>query len=232
VRTILAVMMALALAMPAQAKQRKIIEELPPEIVDNSYVADVEVVIEESAQEKLAKLEAEAAEKRESAGLPPYDPSAESEPPPPDQYPTLPFTVMAPLVIKDVTQEWGLTPDRGVPVNLRMRLESIKTANAGMALFLSSSDELSSLVEVFDPQTGEELGSFYVQVVNSHGGLFGLTMRGAGVREELVEEFALEASRILTGSKKKDWKKRIKAQRKAERDAAEAAEEAEEAKES
>jgi hypothetical protein len=39
-------------------------------------------------------------------------------------------------------------------------------------------------------------------------------MRGSGVREKLVEEFALESSRILTGSTKKDWKKRLKANEK------------------
>ena len=60
--------------------------------------------------------------------------------------------------------------------------------------------------------TQQQLGNFYVQVVNSHSGLGGLAMRGAGVREKLAEEFALESSRILTGSTKKDWKKRVKAE--------------------
>jgi hypothetical protein len=121
------------------------------------------------------------------------------------------------LVLRDVTRKWGLNPERGgKAVNLRVTVENIKTANAGMALLLSSSDELSGEVVVLDPATQQPLGSFYVQVVNSHGGLAGLAMRGGGVREKLVEEFALESSRILTGSIKKDWKKRVKATEQAE----------------
>lgn len=203
---------------PAIAKQRTVIEQLPADIVDRNFVDQVEIVIADTAEDKMTQLEAKASEKRSEAGLSPF--SAASDVPPHEQYATIPFTAMMPLVMRDVTRRWGLTSERGgKPVNLRITIENIKTANAGMALLLGSSDELSGEVVVLDPVTQQQIGNFYVQVVNSHGGLAGLAMRGGGIREKLVEEFALESSRILTGSTKKDWKKRLKASEKAEADA-------------
>jgi hypothetical protein len=202
-----------AMITPVQAKQRTVVEELPKEIVDNNHVAQVEIVIAETAQEKLRTLEIKAAEKRSQAGLPAYDPAAVTERPGSDSYDTLPFAAMFPLVMQDVTREWGLTEGKGTPVKLRVTIESIKTANAAMALLISSSDQLAGKVDVLDPQGGQELGSFYVHVLNSHGGWGGLLMRGSGIREKLAQEFALESARILTGSTKKDWKKRVKARK-------------------
>lgn len=202
-----------ALAAPAVAKQRTVIEQIAPEFVDNAYVDQVEVIIADAAKAKMDTLETLAAEKRTAAALPPY--AASGDPaqvrPPHDQYATLPFRAMMPLVMQDVTRRWGLTSERGKPINLKITIENIKTANAGMAILMGSSDELSGEVLVFDAATQRQIGDFYVQVVNSHGGLAGLAMRGSGIREKLVEEFALESSRVLTGSTKKDWKQRIKA---------------------
>lgn len=196
---------------PAAAKQRTVIEQLPADIVDKNYIEQVEIIIGDTAARKMAELEAKAGEKRTEAGLAAF--AADAGTPPRDQYETLPFSAMMPFVMRDVTRKWGLTPERGgKPVNLRITVESIKTANAGMAMLVGSSDELSGEVVVLDPATQQQIGDFYVQVVNSHSGLAGLAMRGAGVREKLAEEFALESSRILTGSTKKDWKKRVKAE--------------------
>lgn len=200
----------------AFAKQRTVIEQLPPEIVDKNYVDQVEVVIADTAQEKMAKLEEKAAEKRAEAKLASWTPGPDGAAPPVGQYATIPFTAMMPFVMRDVTRKWGLTPERGgKAVNLQITVENIKPANAGMALLMGSSDELSGEVIVLDPATQKRIGNFYVQVINSHSGLGGLAMRGAGIREKLVEEFALESSRILTGSTKKDWKKRVKADQQA-----------------
>jgi|TARA_R110000868_G_scaffold402710_3_gene679280 hypothetical protein len=217
-KSLLAAALAVAVVMPASfnpavARQRTVIEQLPPEIVDKNYVDQVEVVLADTATAKMTELDAKAGEKRSEAGLATYDPSGQV--PSQDQYATLPFSSMMPFVMRDVTRKWGLTQERGgKAVNLRITIENIKTANAGMALLLGSSDELSGEVVVLDPVTQQQIGNFYVQVVNSHGGLAGLAMRGSGVREKLVEEFALESSRILTGSTKKDWKKRLKADEK------------------
>ncbi|WP_404479229.1 hypothetical protein [Novosphingobium sp. BL-52-GroH] len=195
---------------PAVAKQRTVIEQLPAEIVDKNYVGDVEVIVADTASKKMADLEIKAGAKRTEAGLAAFDPASTA--PSRDQYATLPFAAMMPNVMRDVTRKWGLTPERGgKAVNLRITIENIKTANAGMALLLSSADELSGEVVVLDPASQQQIGSFYVQVLNNHGGLAGLAMRGGGIREKLAEEFALESSRILTGSTKKDWKKRLKA---------------------
>jgi hypothetical protein len=203
----------------AFAKQRTVIEQLPPEIVDKNYVDQVEVIVADTAQEKMAKLEEKAAEKRAGAKLAAWTPATDGAAPPAEQYATIPFTAMMPFVMRDVTRKWGLTPEHhGKAVNLRVTIENIKTANAGMALLMGSSDELSGEVIVLDPATQRQIGNFYVQVINSHGGLAGLAMRGGGIREKLVEEFALESSRILTGSTKKDWKKRVKAEQKAAED--------------
>lgn len=195
---------------PAAAKQRTVVEQLPTEIVDHNYVNGVKVIVADTAAQKMAQLEAKATEKRAEAGLAAY---AEGEGTiPADQYSSVPFAAMMPAVMRDVTRKWGLTQERGgKAVDLVVTIENIKTANAGMALLIGSSDELSGEVAIIDPATQAQLGSFYVQVVNSHGGLAGLAMRGGGIREKLVEEFALESSRILTGSTKKDWKKRVKA---------------------
>lgn len=195
---------------PAAAKQRTVIEQLSPEFVDKNYVDQIEVIVADTATKKMTELETKATEKRAAAGLAPY--TADTPAPAQNQYATLPFATMMPFVMRDVTRKWGLTQERGgKPVNLRITVENIKTANAGMALLIGSSDELSGEVVVLDPATQQQIGNFYVQVVNSHGGLAGLAMRGDGIREKLVEEFALESSRILTGSTKKDWKKRLKA---------------------
>lgn len=220
-----AAMLSLALlATGADAKSRKVIDPLDPAIVAAHQVVAVEVVIAPTASETFAKLEKIASEKRVAAGLTPVvdapvvavtaeataaatvtdapAPVALAAPrAPQDEYATLPFARMFPLVMEDVTREWGLTGGR--PVKLKVTVDTLKTANAGMALLFGSADQLAGLVEVTDPATGAKLGSFYIDVINSHGGLAGLAMRGAGIREKLAEEFGLEASRVLTGRKSK-----------------------------
>ena len=198
--------LALALiASVADAKSRKIVEPLDPSIVAAHQITGVEVVVSPTATESFAKLEAIAVQKRSDAKLPvieaatPVDPAAPR--PAADQYSTLPFARMLPLVIEDVTREWGLAAGRAV--KLKVTVDTLKMANAGMAMLFGSSDQLAGMVEVFDASDGAALGSFYIDVVNSHGGLAGLAMRGSGVRESLSEEFALETSRVLTGRKSK-----------------------------
>ncbi|WP_426163265.1 hypothetical protein [Sandarakinorhabdus sp. DWP1-3-1] len=199
---------ALALAIvagAADAKSRKIVEPLDPSIIAASQLASVEVLVSPTAVETLDKLEAIAVQKRADAKLPPVDATAPVDTaaarPTRDTYSTLPFRQMLPLVMEDVTREWGLA--NGRPVKLRVTVDTVKTANAGMALLLGSSDQLAGMVEVLDPADGRALGSFYIDVINSHGGLAGLALRGSGVRESLAEEFALESSRVLTGRKSK-----------------------------
>ncbi|RJF94062.1 hypothetical protein [Sphingomonas cavernae] len=223
-KTIVALALA-AIALPADAKQRRVVEPLPAAIVNNNHVVAVEVSISPLAQEKFAKFEAKAAEKRAEARLQPVALDTQfAARPGEDEYATLPFQKMFPLVMEDVTREWGLKG--GQPIKLVVTIDTLKTANAAMAILLApSADQLAGIVEVVDPATNASLGSFYVDVINSHSGWGGMLMRGGGVREKLAEEFSLESARILAGSTKKDLKARQKQREKEakERAAAEGA---------
>lgn len=163
-------------------------EPLDPSIVAANQVAAVEVVVSALAAEKLNKLEAIAVKKRAEANLPAIDPATPVDPaaarPAPDVYATLPFAQMLPLVMQDVTREWGLASGRAI--KLKITVDTVKTANAGMALLIGSSDQLAGMVEILDAADGKPLGAFYIDVLNSHGGLGGLALRGSGVRESLA----------------------------------------------
>jgi hypothetical protein len=152
---------------------------------------------------ELTESDAKAANKRVEAGLPPLDPA--SYPTGPQDgavYATLPFKQMFPLVIRDVTRDWKL--DHGTPVMLRITLDRLKTADAAMAILVAwSSDMLEGTVDVIDATSGASLGSFRVEVKNTHGGWGGMLIRGGGIREKLAEEFGLELSRHIAGRKKK-----------------------------
>lgn len=231
-------LMAIAFASSANAKERKIVDPLSENLVANNHVVGVEVRLSPTALEKMAEFDKKAAEKRAEAKLPPVSPppgaapaaeteakiaaadvsvptrmpespaveSATSIRPAKDEYATLPFANMFPLVIEDVTKDWGLVG--GKPVKLVVTIDTLKTANAAMAILIAaSSDQLAGMVEVRDAATDAALGSFYVDVINSHGGWLGMAMRGSGVREKLTEEFALQTSRVLTGRKSKKARK-------------------------
>lgn len=197
-----AIFAALALvAAPAAAKQRTSIVSLPADVVANNHVVAVEVEVVEDALKKFDLHEAKAAEKRAAKKLAAFDP-ASAERPAEDDYGTLPFKAMFPLVMQDVTREWGLTGGR--PVKLHVRINQLKTADAAMAILVaSSSDNMSGVVTVKDAETSADLGSFYIDVENRHAGWGMMLIRGGGIREKLAEEFALETSRMLTGRKKK-----------------------------
>lgn len=198
----ISVAVALLAVSGAEAASRKVVEPMDPAVVANLQVAAVEVAVAETAKANFQKFETIAAEKRAEAGLPPVDPAiAPAERPERGVYATLPFQQMFTLMMEDVTRSWGLTG--GTPVRLKVTLDTVKTANAGMAMLMGSSDQLAGLVEVSEMESGRALGSFYIDVINSHGGLMGLAMRGSGIREELADEFALESSRVLTGRKSK-----------------------------
>lgn len=189
-----------ALLLTACVKPVQVVTPVSQNIVGNSRVVATSVAIDETAQEPMAALEAIAVEKRQEAGLPPANPAvAPGQRPLSETYSTLPFAQMFPLVMEDVTQERGLTSGRDI--RLQVTIETIKMANTGMAMLLGSADQLAGNVEVFDAANGEALGEFYVDVVNGHSGLFGMAIRGSGVRESLSEEFALQVSRQLTGDR-------------------------------
>lgn len=173
----------------------RVLQPVSTAIQGNSHVAEVAVTLSPLAQSTMVPFEDKARQERQEAGLAPVPAEGLSERPPRDQYRTLPFAEMFELVVQDVTREAGLVAGR--PVRLAVEVDTLKTANAAMAILAASSDQLAGTVTVLDAATGERLGEFYVDVINGHSGLLGLAMRGSGVRESLSEEFAVHITRQL-----------------------------------
>ncbi|MCA1749892.1 MAG: hypothetical protein LC634_10370 [Sphingomonadales bacterium] len=174
----------------------RVVTPLADPVVGANHVAQVEVTIGDTAEEALVVFDEKAAEKRAERGLAPVEGEL-AERPSREEYATLPLDVMLPLMIEDHTREWGLTSGRAL--RLDVTIDTLKTANAAMAWLAGSSDQLAGMVEVSDATTGEPLGEFYVDVINSHSGLLGMAIRGAGIREELAEEFGIHVARQLSG---------------------------------
>ena len=191
------------LATPAVAGRAvKVVEPLASGIAGAVTVVETSVTIGETARPVLEKLEAKAAEKRAAAKLLPVSASdAPAARPQEAEYETLPLARMLPLEIDDVTRSWGLTTGR--PVKLAVTIDTLKTADAGMAMLLGSSDQLAGMVAVTDASSGAKLGEFYVDVLNYRAGMLGLALRGSGVREKLAAEFAKHVAEQLSGSKSK-----------------------------
>ena len=181
----------------------RVVTPVSQQAVGANHVGNVEVRIGEAAAEAMARFDEKAAEKRSEAGLSPVTADQDlGERPAQDIYATLPFEQMLPLVIQDVTRDWGLASGR--ELDLVVSIDTLKTANAGMAFLAGSSDQLAGNVEVRDGTSGEPLGEFYVDVINGHGGLLGMAIRGGGIREKLAQEFALHVSQQLSGRSDKD----------------------------
>jgi hypothetical protein len=183
-------------------KPVQIVHPVPASIRNASMISDVEVTLSPIAQRIMDKFEEKASEKRASAGLPPVDPSVEpAAGTPQEQYDTLPFAQMFELVVKEVARDKGL--DHGRALRVKVEIDTLKTANAGMTILAGSSDQLAGQVQIFDAGNGEALGEFYVDVINAHSGLLGLALRGGGVREKLANEFAGHIVKQLTTKGKK-----------------------------
>lgn len=193
----------LLVAPVAQARQVTVIQPLNVPAGQGMKIAGMDLVFGEAFSKEQAESDAKAARRRAAAGLPALDPSSyPTGPQNPDDYDTLPFKQMFPLVIRDVTRDWKL--DQGRPVTLRITLERLKTADAAVAVLLGvSADVLDGTVQLVDTVTAAPLGSFRVSVVNVQSGWAHMLVRGWGVREKLAQEFGLELSRQLTGQKKK-----------------------------
>lgn len=177
-----------------------VIQPVSESIRNAAMVDQVDVRLSSLAADRMAKFEENAREKRAAAGLAPVDPAADpAAGTPRDEWSTLPFAQMMELMVKDVTRDRGLTSGR--PLRISIEIDTLKTANAGMVMLAGSSDQLAGTVQVLDGVSGEKLGEYYVDVINSHSGLLGLAMRGGGVREKLANEFAGHIARQLTTKK-------------------------------
>jgi len=197
----LAALAAALLVAACAPKAVEVVQPIPAAVRGHAQVAAVSVNLSPLARDLMQKFDQKAAEKRADAKLAPVDPNAPlAGKPPRDEYATLPFAQMFPLMVQDVARERGLTDGR--PVRIDVEIDTLKTANAGMALLAASSDQLAGQVTVRDAQSGDKIGQFYVDVINSHSGLLGLALRGGGVREKLADEFAKHIADQLKGKKK------------------------------
>jgi hypothetical protein len=99
----------------------------------------------------------------------------------------VPFAKLLDKDVKDATRARGLQAGR--PLTIALEMDVLRIPDVAMAL-LGRSDRLAGQVRVEDAKTGEHLALFYVTVDHPHSGLIGLAVRGGGVREKLVREFA------------------------------------------
>ncbi|HEX5183972.1 MAG TPA: hypothetical protein VFW19_12590 [Allosphingosinicella sp.] len=99
----------------------------------------------------------------------------------------LPFAKLLDKAVKEATRARGLRAGR--PLILTVEMDVLRIPGVAMAA-LGTSDRLAGQVRVEDARTGERLALFYVTVDHPHSGLIGLAIRGGGVREKLVREFA------------------------------------------
>jgi hypothetical protein len=209
-------------ASPAQAKERAIIQALPPEYVANMNVVSVDVMLQDSAIEGTGRLDDRAEDR--------FEKQQQSTNPPPLQsrksYATLPTLLMVSEVMTDRLREWDFT--RGRDVRLRVTVDTVKLANKANIVFgkpspvplidlffsdsedslFGSEDEIAGMVDIIDVASNRRVGTYYIDVVNDYGGGIGLAVRGSNAREKIAEEFALETARCLaTGNcKRGKWK--------------------------
>jgi len=74
--------------------------------------------------------------------------------------------------------------------NVDIEIDNLKLANAAAAILIGDTDQLSGTVRVTDTKSKELFTEFYVDIIEGAGGLLGMAIRGAGVRERLSLQFA------------------------------------------
>lgn len=182
---------ALCIAAPtlAAAQQYRVIRALPVGVAGQVRVEAIAVTVSADAAAAMVAHDAKAARRLGASNMSGTDPVA------------MPFVRMFPRVAGDVFADWNLAGPRAV--KLYVTIDLFQVANVGAAMTTGTRDAMSGLVEVVDASGGTPLAMFTVRVINRHAGWSGMLLRGGGVREKLVQEFALESARVLSGRKKK-----------------------------
>jgi hypothetical protein len=211
------------LAEPALAKERTVIQTLPPEYVANVNIVSVDLVLQDSAIESVSKADDRAEDHSEKLQQSSNSPPLQSR----KSYATLPTLLMVSEMMTDRLRGWDFTSGRDV--RLRVTVDTVKLANKGNIVFgkpnptsplldiffsdsedasFGSEDEIAGVVDIIDVASKKRVGSYYIDVVNDYGGSLGLVARGRNAREKLAEEFSLETARCLaTGNcKRGKWK--------------------------
>jgi len=191
-KLMLPVLVALAaVSSPLEARAVKIVTPLPAEMMGAAQISKVDVTISESARKTFDALEEKAAHKKSAAKPAAGTPDEQRA----ESYSTMPFAEMFPNVVHDELVKRNLTSGRALKLSLQV--DTLKTADAGMALLIGSVDELAGVVTLSDAASGAVLGEYYIDVFNSSGGPLGLMLRGSGVREKLAAEFAKHVAEVM-----------------------------------
>jgi hypothetical protein len=171
----LAVLLVLALPLAACAvKPIDMMEEAPEALRGAAYVDAVELRLSAPARAVIKESDA----KRHGEGEV-----------------GLPFASLFDRAVKEATRARGLATGR--PLRVTVEMDVLRIPDAAMAV-LGRSDRLAGQVIVADARTGDRLALFYVTVDKAHSGLIGLAVRGGGVREKLVREFAARIAEQLS----------------------------------
>lgn len=158
----------------------EMMEAAPDALRGAAYVDSVELSLSKAAHDAIAQSDARLRGEGDNA---------------------LPFAHLFDKAVKEATRARGL--ESGRPLLITVEMDALRIPDAAMAL-LGRSDRLAGQVRVADARTGDRLALFYVTVDKEHSGLIGLAVRGGGVREKLVREFAAHiADQLATPRRQK-----------------------------
>lgn len=205
-------MLCAAIAVPAIAKERTVIEALPAQFVANMTITAIDIDYSDAAKPAILALDDRARANRSTLGLPRFDPAARNAD---TDYTTIPTTPMLSQMITDTSRAWK--SGGGSNVRLKIAVDTIKFARKsniafGKPLdrafgvltntddFYGDDDEIAGFVDVYAADN-KRIASFYIDVVNSYSGVLALPIRGGNVREKLAEEFSREIMRCLSTPK-------------------------------
>ncbi|MDB5693943.1 MAG: hypothetical protein JWO81_3006 [Alphaproteobacteria bacterium] len=175
----LAVLLALALPLLSCAVPPVETMEAAPEALRGAaYVDSVELALNAAARVAVAASDRKLHGEGDSA---------------------LPFARLFDKAVKEATRARGL--DGARPLIVTVEMDGLRIPDAAMAA-LGRSDRLAGQIRVADARTGDRLALFYVTVDKQHSGLIGLAMRGGGVREKLVRDFAAHIADQLAARSK------------------------------
>ncbi|MEA3003997.1 MAG: hypothetical protein QOH81_2785 [Sphingomonadales bacterium] len=176
----LAVLLAMALPLAACAVPPvETMEAAPEPLRGAAYVDSVELSLNVAARNAVASSDRKLHGEGDAA---------------------LPFARLFDKAVKEAARARGL--DGARPLTVTVEMDALRIADAAMAV-LGRSDRLAGQIRVADARNGDRLALFYVTVDKQHSGLIGLAMRGGGVREKLVREFAARIAGELAGPRRK-----------------------------
>ena len=174
-KKLLFVAAAALLCLAGCAKPVKVTTEIPADYIGKMHVESVNVTYGEAVKDKVTEDDAKRAEEAKT------EPSDK-------EYVDLPLSEMLAKVLQEDLAEANANGPDAVSVDIM--LDTIKFANAAVSILIGDQDQIAGLVTVKDASSGNTVGEFYVDVINSSSGLLGLAIRGGGVREKLASEFA------------------------------------------